>query len=254
MKKRISGLIIGLFLIAGLTQSGYAASWAFDYDGSNPVNAISISEFFDVTSPNIVITDLADDAVEGTDFTFKNYGIFSVTKADSYITDPSFSSLSGKYEFSGAGTLGDNISFDTGVLELYVGSEKIATLSVESGEGSINTEGYPNGTFSITYTIEDIVDGYFYWYDGTTYTPVEEGYTLAVTTTNASVITSPVQGLKDQLLGLAGLTEADLSDYDLWLSSNGQFRLTETAVPVPSAFFLMGFGIIGLVGFRRKIG
>ncbi|WP_320041610.1 hypothetical protein [uncultured Desulfobacter sp.] len=258
MKKRVSGFIIGLFLIAGLTQSGYAASWAFDVDGSGTSNAISVSEFFDVSSPNLVVTSLPDDAGVGDGFTFSNYGLFSVTKADSYVTDPAFSLITGEYEFSGTGTLGGAISFDLGVLKIFVGSIPVMTLSVESGEGNINREGYPNGTLSITYTVEDIIDGYFYWYDGTTYTPVKVG-SLAMTTTNASVIENPVQDLLNDLLDLTkeddgegGLTEDDLSDYDLVLSSNGQFRLT--AVPVPSAFFLLGCGIIGLVGFRRKIG
>lgn len=252
MKKSISGLIIGLFMIAGFAQSGYAAGWAFDYDGDgNTVNAIGISEFWDVTSPNLVVTDLADDAAVGTDFNFSNYGIFSVTGADSYNTNPAFSMLSGEYGFSGTGTLGSDISFETGVLKLFVGSTQIMTLAVQSGEGSINTEGYPNGTISITYTVDALLDGYFYWDDGTTLTAVEAGDALAVTTTNASVIASPVQGLQDELLALAGMTAGQLSDYDFYLSSNGQYRLEP--VPVPSAFLLLGFGIIGLVGFRRKI-
>lgn len=252
MKKRISGLIIGLFLIAGLTQSGYAAGWAFDYDGDGTTsNAIRISEFWDVTSPNLVVTDLADGAANGTGFNFSNYGLFTVTGADSYITNPAFSMLSGEYEFQGTGTLGSDITFETGVLKLFLGSTQIMTLSVQSGEGAISTEGYPNGTISITYTVDALVDGYFYWDDGTTLTAVEAGKTLAVTTTNASVIDSPVQGLQDDLLELAGLSADDLSDYDFYLSSNGQYRLEP--VPVPSAFLLLGFGIIGLVGFRRKI-
>jgi hypothetical protein len=253
MKKRILGFLTGLLLIVGLTQSAYAG-WAFDYDGDGNINnAVNVSEFFDVTSPNLVVTDLADGAVEGTDFTFSNYGIFSVKGIDSWTDSYALESLSGEYEFSGTGKLGSGITFNTGSLSLYVGSTLVMTLSVEDGEGSISTAGYPNGTISISYSVDYLSDDiYFYWHDGgVNYTAIEAESTIALTTTNASVIDSPVQGLQDTLLDMAGLSESDLNDFDFYLASNGQYRLT--AVPLPSAFILLGFGIIGLVGFRRKI-
>ena len=56
MKKKISGVIAGLFLIVGLTQSGYAVDPAFDYndDGSSS-DTLNVSAFSIYTK---TLTDL----------------------------------------------------------------------------------------------------------------------------------------------------------------------------------------------------
>jgi hypothetical protein len=55
MMKKISGVIAGLFLIAGLTQSGYAADSVSDYDeNGNTSNAVNASAIYSKTLANLM--------------------------------------------------------------------------------------------------------------------------------------------------------------------------------------------------------
>ncbi|WP_321418561.1 PEP-CTERM sorting domain-containing protein [uncultured Desulfobacter sp.] len=252
MKKRVSGFIIGLFLIAGLTQSGYAASWIFDTtaDGDQS-DALAIIEWIDITSTNLVLGN-ADPAVAGS-FSFNNSGTVSAVKVDNSTTeiDELFKiwQLGAYYSFTGTGdTQEGSIAFDPGgTLTLTVGSVDVATLTVISGSGSIDSEAVSNGDITISYSLEVLAENYLFWEDGTAMTNA-----IAYTTTNANRITN--ETLKTALLEKQGVTQDQADSYDIvfYLSSNGQFRLEP--VPVPTAFLLLGSGLIGLVGFRRKIG
>ena len=200
-----------------------------------------VDEYLDINSPNLVVTDLGAGQL-----TFSNYGTVSVTSADSWNYDPSLYGLTGEYEFSGYGTLGGSIVFESGTLDMYYNSSLIAELTLTGGTGSIDTAALPNGQISLTYTFTSLVDGYFFTEDEA---PLILG-SIAYTTTNASLIANPNSGLSAKLLGMAGMSEDELDEYDFFLSSNGQFRIDP--IPVPSAFLLLGSGIIGLIGFRRK--
>ena len=63
MKKRMLGFLSSLFLLIGITGSASAyglQDWYFDIDGAGGQDAVLISEFFDLVSPNLVDTDYTD--------------------------------------------------------------------------------------------------------------------------------------------------------------------------------------------------
>jgi len=260
MKKRILGFLSALFLIAGLAQSGAAAtysSWILDLDGDGNTatgEQVSVTEYIDINSPNLVLATM--DTGSTTNYTFSDIGVTSATDVDSSgTTDDKINlfSLTGDYLFTGDGELGSGVAFNQGgQLNLKVGDTLVATLTLIEGEGSVNEEGFPNGQLSISYDLEVLSLGYLLWEDGTSITSA-----TALTTTNASEIATPSAELDKILLTAAGIdpndkeTALEAYDFYYYLSSNGQFRLTNE-VPVPSALFLLGSGIIGLVGFRRK--
>lgn len=266
MKKRILGFLSGIFLIVVSVQSGVAAtysSWILDLNGDGNTETgdqVSITEFLDINSPNLVLGQMKSGS--RTNYTFSNTGITSITNVDSSGTmndKMNLFSLTADYSFNGEGELRSKITFTPGgEFTLNVSGTPVARLTLIEGLGSVDEEGLPesNGQLTISYDLEVINSGYLLWDDGAL---MESAKVL--TTTNASEIATPSTELESILLkaafGIDPLDEdaktAALSAYDFYyyLSSNGQFRLIRE-VPVPSAFLLLGSGIIGLVGLKRK--
>lgn len=237
MKKKILGFITGLFLIVGLTNSGIAASgnwldWYVDWDGIAGGATAQTSGHFDVDSPNVVVFESGDSGF------FYNYGLVT-------IFDDGVNTLTGKYELSGTEDEDGFLSFyPGGTLELFVNDplydDAKATLSLVEGQGFYNGA-IQNGFVSLTYELTSITDGYFFWANSDS--PWVVGQTFFTSTTNMIPNNDEVEiaELKVEFDGV--------EDNDLFLASGGQVGAT---VPVPSAFLLLGSGIIGLIGFRRK--
>lgn len=250
MKKNLLSIVIGLFLIVGLCNSGFAAvasDWYISLGGSKVV-ANEYLSFSD--SPSIVI---------GTPAAFENYGVVSVaaettTTINGGNSTTTTTTLYGEYLLTGSNAAsvipGYSIGTFTagGDLNLYVDTDGnltndtlIATLTLTSGTAWLGDD---NGYITLCYKITALYDdNYLFWSDDSS---MEEGTILTITTNALRVYT-----LDDSLA--AFLQEQGITynpSEDILLASGGQIRAS--AVPVPSALILLGTGLIGFVGFRRK--
>lgn len=241
MKKKFLGFILGLFLIFGLTNSGVAATdnwldWYIDWDGIAGGETTQTNGHFDVDSPNAVVFNVDDSGV------FDNYGLVTIASdIDGNNT------LIGTYALSGTQDEYGNLSFDAGgTLTLAIANNVddtktgIATLTLAEGVGFYKDE-FEYGAVSLKYNLSSITDGYLSWAGNDSPWVADE--TIAFSNTNMipNNNTDEIQLLKD--------TFPEVTDAALFLASGGQVGAT---VPVPSAIILLGSGIIGLVGFRRK--
>nr|WP_320016972.1 PEP-CTERM sorting domain-containing protein [uncultured Desulfobacter sp.] len=244
--KKILGFVIGLFLIVGLTNSGYAAtSWYIEMGGST----LGIDSFLSFAeSPNAVIA--GDSSGSTTDF--DNYGVVTLATIGDY-------TLYGEYILSGTVTTSSTLPYDTvefdagGILTLYVddgiyssADTMIAELKLVDGEALLLND---NGYITLNYILDVLEDGYFYVAEDDTDMATITDPIYFLTTTNAKEVDSEYMDatLSDYLANNSVTFD---SDADTLLASAGQVELN--VVPVPSTLFLLGFGIVGLVGFRRK--
>lgn len=266
MKKRLLGMLLGLLLIIGMTQSAHAfgyEDWWFDIDGAGGNAATQIHEYIGITSPNFVDTEFNGPNL----FTFDNVGVVKAIGHDGGLDLPVGWQLTGIYSFNGNGELGADLTFTGGQFDLYVNNSgdwgdmtkgvygsnngtHIASFDLDLGSGTLQPSGLPNGDISISYTSSFLAADYFFYADGTT--DMASNGVMSYTTTNASHITNPVPALAEELLGFAGYVgdPANAPPDDFFLSSGGQFRINP--VPVPPALFLLGSGLAALFGIRRK--
>ncbi|PIE61892.1 MAG: hypothetical protein CSA29_00945 [Desulfobacterales bacterium] len=241
MRKIIFSAITALFLIAGVVQTGYAATvnevlhnWYFDFEPNDANNGmVPIANYFDLATPNTV--DLTIGMND--DFTFVNEGSFAIVQSDGQMLPFNYMGLfTGVYTLYGEGNLvTESVSFTGGTLDLYFGGQQFAEFNLTSGDGAIDQTGAPanNNTFTIFYQSTRLDPGFMFDPYGNDLADLN--FVTAFTTTNAVVLANP---------------DPNNPGHDFYLGSNGQIFLT--AVPVPSAILLFSCGIIGLVGFVRK--
>jgi hypothetical protein len=271
MKNKLIGLFLGGFLlcITGSASAYGLFDWKIDFEGTSGANGVVIGEFIDIISPNFV--DTAVNTSNNT-FTFSNHGAVKAVSHDGGAALSSDYELTGVYSFTGSGNLNTGlVTFFDGTFNLYVDADldyasdigiyganngtPIASFNVITGQGGINASGLPNGTLSIIYEASMIKAGYFIMPDGFTDMSDSSVIMTAYTTTNASHIANLFGNLETELYELADYTGPAVSNTppdDFFLSSNGQFRIDVEVVPIPTAIFLFGSGIIALLGLSRK--
>ena len=259
MKKR---MLLAILLIFGLVvfltpgrssaQSQFLNNWTIDIDGLGGFDPVTINEFLDIVGPAYVVNSFTTALPSvGDSGTFDDFAVFVSSQHDFGQPFPWFwdNELTGIFHGSGTVELGGPLGFAAGgTLEIYADLGKafafatdtadsdssiyganeqtlIAAFEVESGDGTVDPTGVPNGQitviFKATFLAPDV------WVDGngtdlSTKTSLVRGFS----TTNASFVGNPTSAMITDLAGeFAGVSPSNTPPWDMFVGANGQFRL-----------------------------
>ncbi len=249
MKKKLIGLLLSIFLVVGMTSAAYSAViWGINENGTGSGGVVEVGTFLEITTPNVILYDSPGSA------SFTNYGIVNITPNPTY---GSFTNLFGQYEFSGMEIGGwPNAEFNPGGLMAFsagsYGASPFATFELLGGTSVPSQIG---ATVNLNFKLKADVDpGYLFFKVGSDWVDMHDLVNadppeLILGLTFASAVDGPAD---DTVKSVHGLTIDDplLVEQGRWVASNGHFFAR--TVPIPSAVLLLGSGLVGLVGFRRK--
>ena len=278
MWKKLLGIaaLAGAFVSAP-AQAAFLTNWYFQPDGTAATQT-QINEYFDLTGPSYVSTTVPDGSGN---FTFNEWGAVAVTGHDGGFPG-NWNSYSGQvtslFNTSGAATLGGNISYLNGTINVWANGTitygtsagiygantgtLIGTFEPVTGGGVISPTGVPNGLQTITAQATFLDTGYWIGADGTTDLSTLIGGSpmlFGFATTNASVVGNPTTLVVNELAGQAagetytGCLPGAAAPCDgtgkFIIANNGQYRLS---VPEPGSLALFGLSVVLLGAFARR--
>jgi hypothetical protein len=258
---------MALFLaLPGTASAAFLSNWFIDVDGPGGAAPVQVNQYLDIIGQAYVQNNLGLG-------TFTEFGAFKSPFADGFVALPGTAELTGTLTATGTVALGGVIAFTGGTVNIYSDAANnfgtaagkfgaddgtlIGTFTVlPGGGGTVDASGVPNGLVTALLSATSLAAGFWIAPDGVT--PLSSlGLILGFSTTNASFVVTPPAivvseiGCEGLLGGVGCGAITNTPPIDLFLSTNGQFRL---AVPEPSSLMLLGGGLllVGLFGFRRK--
>jgi len=272
LRTLLMGSIIFLWIIG--TSSAYLINWHFTPDNQNEF----IYEYLDSTGATWVKNDFNTN-------TFEEWGFFTTNSHDNgspYNFLSQGKEVTGLLHASGNFALGGPLSMTSGELTLYYdhdtstyrygddssqsdgiyygtndigdpGSDIIAQFTLKYGYGVVNSQGVPNGLVTTVWEATFLMPGVFIDENGNDLANFPLNKIIAYATTNASYVSNVSDAQIKEMAECAGVSINDITNTppnDLFISGNGQFRLSK--VPEPATMFLLGSGLIGFVGIGRK--
>ncbi|GAB6162461.1 hypothetical protein JCM12298_16200 [Desulfothermus naphthae] len=276
MKKLCYTILIGtiLFLWTIGNASAFLVNWHFKPDAQDEF----IYEYLDSTGATWVKNDLTTN-------TFEEWGFFTTNSHDNgspYNFLLQGKEVTGLIHASGSFTLGGPLNMTSGELIMYYdhdkntypygdassqsdgiyygindttdpGSDIIAQFTLQYGYGVVDPQGIPNGLVTTVWEATYLMPGVFFDENGNDLANFPLNQIIAYATTNASYISNVSDDQIKEMAEYAGVSINDITNIppnDLFISGNGQFRLSK--VPEPATMFLLGSGLLGFVGVGRK--
>ena len=263
-KSLISAAVAASLFALSSTASAdaYLHNWFIDPDGSAGVaGKTSVADYLNISGTSFIQNTFSAAPAPGVAFSFQEAANFTSSTTGAFPVNGFAPGVTGKFTATGNGTVGGNLSFSGGLLELYSGSAATAfgTFELQSGEAVLAPGGLvPNGFFTLTFKALTLDAGYLFdssLKDLSNIVSDPNGLLFGFSTTNATELTgqtanAPLVADYSAKYGAPAFGTTDNGTTSLYLGNGGQYRLS---VPEPSMLSLLGLALVGF-GFttRRK--